>query len=99
MSATLPALGRLAASAAAGLEIKLPAPTRQVAMLFGTFGGAVTLETRNGATLVSTQTINTANTYKNIAVTTPTPFTRLIFHGGHNEAILVRICVVYPIRN
>ena len=81
----------------AGLEIKLPAPTKQVTMLFGTFGGPVTLETRSGATFVSTQTINTANTYKNIVVNTATPFSRLIFKGGNNEAILVRICVVYVI--
>jgi hypothetical protein len=81
----------------AGLGIKLPAPTRRVTMLFGTFGGAVTLETRSGATLVSTQTINTANTYQNIVVNTPAPFSSLIFKRGHNEAILVRICVVYVI--
>lgn len=83
----------------AGLEIRLPAPTRRVTMFFGTFGGPVTLETRNGAALVSTQVINTANTYKNIVVSTLTPFTRLVFRGGNNEAILVRICVVYVICN
>jgi hypothetical protein len=81
----------------AGLEIKLPAPTLQVTMEFGTFGGPVTLETRNGATVVTSQVINTANTYKNITINPPSLINRLIFKGGHNEAILVRICVVYVI--
>jgi hypothetical protein len=81
----------------AGLEIKLLAPTQQVTMVFGTFGGPVTLETRNGNVLVSTQPINTANTYQNITLNPQSPVNRLIFKGGHNEAILVRICVVYVI--
>jgi hypothetical protein len=81
----------------AGLEVKLPASTRRVRMLFGTFGGAVTLDARSGASLISTQTINTANTFQNLIVNTPVPFSRLVFKGGHNEAILVRICVDYDI--
>jgi hypothetical protein len=81
----------------AGLEIKLPAPTPQVTMFFGTFGGPVTFETRNGAAVVTSQVINTANTYKNITIHPPSLVNRLIFKGGHNEAILVRICVVYVI--
>lgn len=81
----------------AGLEIKLPAPTRRVTMLFGTFGGPVTLETRDGGTLVSTQTINTANTYRNIVISTATSFSKLILRGGTNEAILVRICGFYEV--
>jgi hypothetical protein len=81
----------------AGLEIKLPAPTRAASLFFGTFGGPVTLETRNGATLVSTQTINTNNTYQNISVSPGSPFTRLTFRGGNNEGILVRICIVLVI--
>jgi hypothetical protein len=80
-----------------GLEIKVPVATMAVTLFFGTFGGAVTLETRNGSVLVSTQTIDTANTFKNITVNAPGPFSRLIFKGGNNEGILVRICVVYGI--
>jgi hypothetical protein len=75
----------------AGLEVTLP-PTRRVKMVIGTFGGPVTLEVRNGANLLSSQVINTSNTYRPLVVTKPVPFTKLVFRGGNNEAIVVRIC-------
>lgn len=75
----------------AGLEVTLP-PTLRVKMSIGTFGGPVTLEVRNGASLLSSQIINTANAYRTLIVTKPVAFTKLVFRGGNNEAILVRIC-------
>ena len=76
----------------AGLEITLPAPSKDVTMRIGTFGGVVKLTAYDGAASVYTQTINTANTYQNFTINTPAPFTRLVLKGGNNEAILVRIC-------
>ncbi len=75
----------------AGLEVTLP-QTRKVKMVIGTFGGPVTLEVRNGGNLLSSQIINTSNTYRTITVAKPVPFTKLLFRGGNNEGILVRIC-------
>jgi hypothetical protein len=62
-------------------------------MVFGTFAGPVQIEARMGSTIVSSQTVNTNNAYQNIVISNPSPFSRLLFKGGHNEAILVRICV------
>ena len=78
----------------AGLEVALPR-THRVKMVIGTFGGVVKLEVRDGANQISTQAINTSNTYTTIIVSKPVPFTTLVFTGGGNEAILVRICA-YP---
>lgn len=79
----------------AGLEIATtpPVPKSHVTMRLGTFPAAVKLAAYDGATLVYTQTFNTANTYQDFTINTPAPFTRLELKGGNNEAILVRICV------
>jgi hypothetical protein len=79
----------------AGLEMATtpPVPKSHITMLFGTFATSIKLMAYDGATLVYTQTINTANTYQNFTINTPAPFTRLEFKGGNNEAILVSICV------
>jgi hypothetical protein len=76
-----------------GLDVRFPAPTRRATLIFGTFGGAVTIEARMGALVVSSQTVNTNNTFQNIVINNATPFARFVFRGGRNEAILVRICV------
>jgi hypothetical protein len=75
----------------AGLEIALPR-TRKVKMVIGTFGGVVKLEVRDGANVISSQAIDTSNAYITLIVSKPIPFTKLVFRGGQNEAILVRIC-------
>jgi hypothetical protein len=79
----------------AGLEIATTpsTPKTQITMFFGTFGTSVKLTAYNGATAVFTKTINTANTFQNFTFNTPAPFTRLVFKGGNNEAVLVRICL------
>jgi hypothetical protein len=76
-----------------GLEITLQAPKNHITMRFGTFSLPVKLTAYDGAASVYTQTINTANTYQNFTINTPTPFARLVLKGGKDEAILVRICV------
>ena len=79
----------------AGLAIIFAGLAYGVTMKFGTFAGPVTLEARDGARLVSTQTINTANLYTTIVLNPSPCISSLIFRGGRNEAILVQICVKY----
>jgi len=77
----------------AGLEIQLGDLAYEITIVLGTFAGPVTLETRDSLSLLSTQTINTANTYKTMVIKPHACVSKLIFYGGHNEAILVQICV------
>jgi hypothetical protein len=76
-----------------GLEVTLSTPKSHVVMRVGTFPAPIKVTAFDGLTFVSSQTINTANTYTNVTINAPVPFTKLVFKGGNNEATLVWICV------